>query len=533
MSDAHVYDEAEIESLGDADLALADDNAADSRVIEQGRGREPEARAARLNGPAGADKLLAFATYPPGMCLEAVSKALGSYSLTSDKPGYYTYALRVYERTPKSRLRSDKRPPKGAVVFFSASNNGYGHICLSYGGGKIVSTDIPQNGTIGVTTIDALASKWGRRYLGWTDWMMGHDVLLEAAPVPAPNPKPVPKPTPASKSKLHGVDVSSWQHQRVLRDIDEYDFAIVKATGGPSFVSNTHTQQVADAVAKGRRVGLYHFALDGFDNEGARAEADHFAATVRPHLRHNPVLVLDWEADATQLPVSWAADFIKRVREKTGKTCVFYSYANYVQTKDLSSIVDLGSWLWIAAYGDGSRRHFGAAPGRPKSGSWPKANMFQFTATGRLNGHAGDLDLNVFYGSAADWDAYAGGKPAPAPKPPQPKDPKVKPEDATSASGASYTVRSGDTLTAIAKKHGTTVAAIQAVNPIIKHPDRIDVGWVLKLPKGNAAVTYEVRSGDTLSGIAAAHSTTVKAIVALNGIANPDLIYVGQKLRIQ
>lgn len=46
------------------------------------------------------------------------------------------------------------------------------------------------------------------------------------------------------------------------------------------------------------------------------------------------------------------------------------------------------------------------------------------------------------------------------------------------------------------------------------------------------ARTYTVKSGDTLSKIAAAHNTTVAALVALNNISNANLIHVGQVLRI-
>src|SRR5207302_3821594 len=44
--------------------------------------------------------------------------------------------------------------------------------------------------------------------------------------------------------------------------------------------------------------------------------------------------------------------------------------------------------------------------------------------------------------------------------------------------------------------------------------------------------SYVIRSGDTLSGIAARFGTTVSALASLNGIANPNLIYAGQTLRI-
>lgn len=51
--------------------------------------------------------------------------------------------------------------------------------------------------------------------------------------------------------------------------------------------------------------------------------------------------------------------------------------------------------------------------------------------------------------------------------------------------------------------------------------------------KGNGAVYYTVRSGDTLSGIAAKYGTTYQKIAQMNGIANQNKIYAGQKLRVK
>lgn len=47
-----------------------------------------------------------------------------------------------------------------------------------------------------------------------------------------------------------------------------------------------------------------------------------------------------------------------------------------------------------------------------------------------------------------------------------------------------------------------------------------------------SADTYTVQSGDTLSQIAANHSTTIDTLVANNAIANANLIYVGEQLEI-
>lgn len=48
----------------------------------------------------------------------------------------------------------------------------------------------------------------------------------------------------------------------------------------------------------------------------------------------------------------------------------------------------------------------------------------------------------------------------------------------------------------------------------------------------SSSPTYVVRPGDTLSGIAARHGTTVGAIARANGISNPDLVVIGRKLTI-
>ena len=50
--------------------------------------------------------------------------------------------------------------------------------------------------------------------------------------------------------------------------------------------------------------------------------------------------------------------------------------------------------------------------------------------------------------------------------------------------------------------------------------------------KTSSTITYSVKRGDTLSAIAKKYGTTVKAIAAENGIKNVNLIYVGQKLKI-
>jgi len=105
-------------------------------------------------------------------------------------------------------------------------------------------------------------------------------------------------------------------------------------------------------------------------------------------------------------------------------------------------------------------------------------------------------------------------------------------------SGFYYTVRWGDTLYSIARRFGTTVAAIAQANGIL-NPAYIRVGQVLFIPAWPAwppppptGFYYTVRPGDTLYSIARRFGTTHWAIAAANHLPNPNCIYAGQRLFI-
>jgi len=96
-----------------------------------------------------------------------------------------------------------------------------------------------------------------------------------------------------------------------------------------------------------------------------------------------------------------------------------------------------------------------------------------------------------------------------------------------------YTVKSGDTLGKIAKKHGVSVTALVKSNNI-SNPNLIHIGQVLVIPgeEGEPGVVHVVRLGDTLGKIATQYGSSVSALAAANGISNPNLIRVGQNIII-
>lgn len=103
---------------------------------------------------------------------------------------------------------------------------------------------------------------------------------------------------------------------------------------------------------------------------------------------------------------------------------------------------------------------------------------------------------------------------------------------ARSGAGGTYTVARGDTLSGIAQRQGVSLARLLAANPSIADANRIMPGQQITLPGATAAQSYSVRAGDTLSGIAERFGTDWKSLASLNGLANPNLLQVGQSLRL-
>lgn len=129
------------------------------------------------------------------------------------------------------------------------------------------------------------------------------------------------------------------------------------------------------------------------------------------------------------------------------------------------------------------------------------------------------------------YDKYAGGTTS------------TEPDTNAPVSGdVVYTVKAGDSLSAIAAKYGTTYQVLAEYNGI-SNPNIIRVGQQIKIPGKSTTATQEktepttetvhtVKSGETLSGIARKYGTTYQKLAAYNKISNPNKISVGQKIKI-
>jgi LysM repeat protein len=139
-----------------------------------------------------------------------------------------------------------------------------------------------------------------------------------------------------------------------------------------------------------------------------------------------------------------------------------------------------------------------------------------------------------------------------APAPTAPSAPAPAP--ASPAGGSVYTVKSGDTLSAIAARHGVKLSEVFGWNglnmgSIIRPGQQIKIGGGAAAPAPAAPApaapapvapaaqapssgSYTIKSGDTLSGIAARNSVKLSDVLAANRLTMSSIIYPGQKLVI-
>lgn len=350
---------------------------------------------------------------------------------------------------------------------------------------------------------------------------------------------------------MNGIDISNWQNGINL-DAVPYDFIIAKATQGKTYVSPDCARQVEQARARGKLFGVYHY----IDGSGAIGEADFFIDNIENWVGEG-MLCLDWESNQNS---AWGnEDYLRqvaqRVIDRTGIPPVIYvQQSRMAQVKPIADALNCA--LWIAQYANMNATGYQDAPWN--EGAYSCA-IRQYSSCGRLSGYSGNLDLNKAYMDAAVWKKYAnpsGGASAPSPAPSKPS--------ASAPSGSTldlvYHIVTND-INGDARRDycGSRYDEVQGfINDTHDASASTLAKWIRAGKYGNNPVrqtvieacggkyreaqdiingkgkqtTYVVKSGDTLSGIAAKFGTTYQAIAAKNGISNPNLIYPGQVLKI-
>lgn len=275
---------------------------------------------------------------------------------------------------------------------------------------------------------------------------------------------------------------------------------------GSAYVNPRAATQIRNALAVGLQVSCYHFAR--YTSVGdAQNEARFFVKIARQFGMYDDTLMLDdAEVHSAADYQSASLAFLQEVEVLVYKNTGIYSMKSFFTGGTLNSHGFESRKIWLAGYGV-------AELGIDNAAAW------QYSDHGIMG-----IDTSLDFDGAFTTGSVSGNIPQVVIPTPQPVQHVGHPASGT------YIVQPGDTLSAIATKYGTTYQNLAAINSI-GNPNLVQVGQVLKVTgQPTAENTYFVQSGDTLSGIATKFGTTVSDLVSRNHIANPNVIYVGQKI---
>jgi len=254
--------------------------------------------------------------------------------------------------------------------------------------------------------------------------------------------------------RIHGADVSRWQHP----DDKPIDFVKMYQAGMRFvFIKASDTRESADllsvkyaamdhhaAQAAGLYTGFYHYAVlpDVTDPEDVQKDALAQAqkvvwrlASMGGYSDRDLPYALDLENKcvrysssgacqkyATRSAVTlWATTFLASLKEKTGRTPILYSYANFLESS-MTRTPELAQYpLWLAQYAIDPANPINQ-PGLKNGGcyvhSWTGANcdsqwtVWQYSSCGiapKYGVPGNRLDLNVFRGTPTSFLELAKG----------------------------------------------------------------------------------------------------------------------------
>ena len=343
--------------------------------------------------------------------------------------------------------------------------------------------------------------------------------------------------SPSSEPTYAGIDVSGYQGNINYSEVKQAGIEIVymKSSEGSNYVDSHFERNYTEAKTNGLKVGVYHF-LTARSIAQAETQAQFFVSLISGK-SIDCKLAMDFESFGNlnkQQINEIAVAFINKVEELSKKEVVVYSNA-YDATYIFEGEVTKNP-LWVAQYGVNEPQN---------NGNWSSWVGWQYADDGEVNGINARVDMNKFTkeifledtseipdvenpneGENNNGNGSSGNN-------------GEDNENGNNGNGGNVAgtktiiIKWGDTLSEIALDYNTTVRRLVELNNI-ENPNLIYAGESLIVPITNSNIgnVYIVKRGDTLSQIALNFNTTVNAIATLNGITNVNLIYAGQRLLI-
>jgi len=333
-----------------------------------------------------------------------------------------------------------------------------------------------------------------------------------------------------------GVDVSYWDSGIDWPKVRATGqrFVIIKATEGITYTDPTFGHNWTGAKSAGLLRGAYHFFHCDID---AAKQADYFINAVKAANDNGELpMALDLETNngLTNIKiVPMVKIWLDAVETAFGRKPIIYSGQYFLQS--YLSVAGGGPppWakdysLWLAQYPN--QYTPGMQPALPRG--WFNWTIWQYSDKGDVNGINAKADLDLFNGTLQDLYTFAGV--------PIPSDQTTTPKSYTVAAGDSFESianKFGVTVRELvdANLQLLKVGDQLTVPPPVAIPQESGAASGSGAGGGSSSVTkktYTVKSGDTLSAIAIKFNTTVAAIASANNITNINNISVGQVLTI-
>lgn len=320
---------------------------------------------------------------------------------------------------------------------------------------------------------------------------------------------------PSSSSLYAGIDVSEWQGDIDWQEVKTAGIQVVyiRSSEGSGYIDADAIRNYNGAKANGIKVGFYHY-LTARNQSEAIEQAEFFVSVIK-ELEIDCRLAMDFESfgDLGTYEINLISQtFLEEVERLSGKEVIIYSDA-YNAAYTFSSRLAEKYPIWVADY-------YVQEPG---NGRWQIWDGFQYTDEGRIAGISDYVDRDYFTSGVLLADNT-----------PIPKEATKEPKETTKT----ITIKWGDTLSQIAMEYNTSYEYLAKINGIA-NPNLIYAGQTLIVPilssneiHDSSHKLYIVKWGDTLTKISEEYGVTIEGLVRLNNIANPNLIYVGQVLRI-
>ncbi len=319
---------------------------------------------------------------------------------------------------------------------------------------------------------------------------------------------------PSSDKIYKGIDVSEWQGNINFKKVKDAGIEIVyiRAGQGFSYEDEEFERNYTEAKKYGLKVGVYHY-VTARNEEEARMQARFFASLLS-NKTIDCKLAMDFEyfPGLTKNEINKIAlAFLKELEKIYGKDTIVYSNAYNASSTFNKEVAKYP--LWIAQY---------EVEEPENDGTWKNWEGYQYTSSGRVSGIEGNVDRDQYTKDILLNENV--------------KIPVVEKPTYKGENRIIYLIKPGDTLSEIAKKYNTTIAHLVEINGI-ENPNLIYAGdKIIVSCNCNEGKKVErkikIKSGDTLSKIAEEYNTTVKDLVRLNNIENPNLIYAGATLKV-